>query len=183
MIINKTPFTGLFEIQQTAINDHRGHFTRLFCQQELSEIRENLSFVQINFSHTRVKGSLRGMHCQTSPAAEAKLVRCLNGAVLDVVVDLRENSATFLKYYAVELSAENNRAIFIPEGFAHGFQALTDDASLLYMHSEFWSPDHEFGIRYDDPRISIDWPLSITHCSERDLQHPFINTEFKGLKS
>lgn len=182
MIINATPFAGLFEIQQTAFKDGRGHFTRLFCQQELSKIRENIHFVQINFSHTLLKGSLRGMHCQESPAAEAKLVRCLSGTVLDVVVDIREKSPTFLKYYAVELSADNDRAIFIPEGFAHGFQALTDDASLLYMHTEFWSPNQEFGIRYDDPRISIDWPLSITHCSERDLQHPFLDAKFTGLK-
>ncbi len=181
MIINATPFAGLYEIQQIALNDSRGSFIRLFCQQELSQIRKNISFAQINFSHTFLKGSVRGMHCQQLPAAEAKLVRCLSGAVFDMVVDLRKGSPTFLKHYTIELSADNDCAIFIPEGFAHGFQALTDNASLLYMHTEFWSPNQEFGIRYDDPLISIDWPLSITHCSERDLNHPLLDTKFIGL--
>lgn len=181
MILKTTPFTGLFEIQQVIQRDSRGYFTRLFCQKELSQIRGDISFAQMNLSHTLLKGSLRGMHCQKPPAAEAKLVRCISGAVLDIVVDLRQDSATFLKYYAVELSVDNDRAIFIPEGFAHGFQALTDNVSLLYMHTEFWTPDQEFGIRYDDPKISIDWPLDITHCSDRDLKHPLLDTEFKGL--
>ena len=181
MIVNTTGFSGLFEIQQKTHQDHRGHFSRLFCQQALREIREDLHFVQINFSHTVLKGSLRGMHCQKKPAAEAKLVRCIHGRVLDVVVDLRQGSTTFLKYFATELSSENNRALFIPEGFAHGFQALTDNASLIYMHTEYWSQADEFGVHYADPRIAIDWPLKVTQCSERDLQHPFLAAEFRGF--
>lgn len=181
MIVNSTPFSGLFEIQQNKYQDNRGHFSRLFCQQALADIRADLNFVQINFSHTLLRGSLRGLHCQKKPAEEAKLVRCINGHVLDVVVDLRQNSPTFLKYFATELSAENNRALFIPEGFAHGFQALTDNASLIYMHTAYWSADHEFGVHYADPRIAIEWPLAVTQCSERDLNHPLLEAEFIGL--
>src|SRR6185437_8043646 len=135
MKLHATPLAGLYEIGTSPVGDARGRFTRLFCEQELAAIRPGLHFTQINLSETRGLGALRGLHYQTPPAAEAKLIRCLRGRVFDVAVDLRAGSPTFLHWHVVELAEDNDRAIFIPEGFAHGFQILTDEAYLLYMHT------------------------------------------------
>lgn len=176
-----TPLAGLFEIQHTPHNDVRGSFTRLFCEQELAAIRPRLHFPQINLSKTHGCGSLRGLHYQTPPAAEAKFICCLRGSVFDVAVDLRENSPTFLHWHAIELSEDNSRAVFIPEGFAHGFQTLTDEAHLLYMHTATWTPESEAGLRYDDPRLAIRWPFPVTNVSARDQAHPLVTTSFTGV--
>lgn len=181
MKIQSTPLDGLFEITHTPRTDARGRFSRLFCEQELAVIRPNLHFIQINLSETSERGTLRGMHYQQPPAAEAKLIRCLRGRVFDVAVDLRAGSPTLLSWHAVELSEDNERSVFIPEGFAHGFQVLSDDAMLLYMHTAPWTPKCEAGVRHDDPRLAVDWPLPPTHISERDRNHPLIDERFVGV--
>lgn len=176
-----TPLSGLYEVQLTPTGDARGRFTRLFCEQELTAIRAGLHFTQVNLSETRGRGTIRGMHYQAPPAAEAKLIRCLRGRVHDVVVDVRTGSPTFLHRHAIELADDNDRAIFIPEGFAHGFQALTEEADLLYMHTVPWTPDLEHGLRHDDPRLGIDWPLPVTMLSERDRGYRLIDDDFRGV--
>lgn len=128
----------------------------------------------MNHSYTALKGTLRGMHFQQPPYAEIKLVRCIAGAAFDVIVDLRENSATYLQWFGAEISASNKQMLYIPEGFAHGFQALTDDVELVYCHSEFYTPAAESGVRYNDPKLRIQWPLKAVEISERDLQHPLL---------
>lgn len=175
------PLKGLFEIHLTPVSDARGRFTRLFCERELAGIRPSLHFTQINLSETRGAGSVRGLHYQRPPAAEAKLIRCLRGRVFDVVVDVRTGSPTFLQWHGVELTDDNDRAIFIPEGFAHGFQVLSDRADLLYMHTMAWTPDCEAGLRHDDPRLAIAWPMPVTRLSERDRSYAPIDDRFAGV--
>lgn len=181
MNIHPTTLSGLCELRYTPTGDERGRFTRLFCEQELAPIRPGLHFTQINLSETGKRGTLRGMHYQTPPAAEAKLIRCLRGRVLDVAVDIRTGSATFLQWHAVELSDVGDNAIFIPEGFAHGFQTLTDDAHLLYMHTAPWTPACEAGLRFDDPKLSISWPLPAPMVSARDQGYAYIDESFSGV--
>ena len=183
MKLHPTPLAGLYEIHTALVGDARGRFTRLFCEQELSPIRPSTHFTQINLSETRGRGTLRGMHYQTPPAAEAKLIRCLRGRVFDVAVDLRAGSPTFLHWHALELAEDNHRAIFIPEGFAHGFQTLTDDVHLLYMHTAPWTPACEAGLRHDDPRLAIAWPLVVTTISERDCNYALIADAFTGVQA
>src|SRR4030095_15392058 len=130
--------------------------------------------------YTAKKGTIRGMHFQLPPYREIKMVRCIRGKVFDVIIDIRKGSATFLKWFGVELSPAALNMIYIPEGFAHGFQALHDESELLYHHSEFYTPNAESGIRYDDPAINIEWPLEVTSVSERDLNHPLLTEKFKG---
>ncbi|PNS09308.1 dTDP-4-dehydrorhamnose 3,5-epimerase [Solilutibacter silvestris] len=182
MKYQRTALAGLFEIQHTPIGDARGRFTRLFCEKELAAIRPDLHFTQINLSETRGRGTLRGLHYQTPPAAEAKLIRCLRGRAFDVAVDLRAESPTFLHWHAVELSEDNGRAVFIPEGFAHGFQALSDEVDLLYMHTAPWTPACEAGICHNDPRLSIAWPLPATGLSTRDRGYTPIDDGFAGVR-
>lgn len=176
-----TPLDGLYEIRTTSIGDARGRFTRLFCEQELALLRPSLHFTQINLSETRGRGTLRGLHYQQPPAAEAKLIRCLRGRVFDVAVDVRAGSPTFLHWHAIELSENGDNAVFIPEGYAHGFQALTDEAHLLYMHTAPWSPACEAGLRHDDPRLAIAWPLEPTAVSARDRGYALIDDAFAGV--
>ena len=127
------------------------------------------------------KGTIRGMHYQVPPFSEIKLVRCIAGAVYDVIIDLREGSHTYLRHFGTELSGENKKMIYIPEGFAHGFQALTDNCELIYHHSQFYAPGMEAGIRYNEPAVNIEWPLPVINVSARDNEHPFIDANFKGL--
>jgi len=181
MKILPTPLAGLHEIRHAPIGDARGRFTRLFCEQELTTIRPGLHFSQINVSETRGLGALRGLHYQTPPAAEAKLICCLRGRIFDVAVDLRAGSPTFLRWHAIELAENNGRAVFIPEGFAHGFQTFTDEAHVLYMHTAPWTPACEAGLRHDDPRLAIAWPMPVTEISERDRSLPLIDDAFAGV--
>lgn len=181
MKILPTPLAGLHEIRHAPIGDARGRFTRLFCEQELTTIRPGLHFSQINVSETRGLGALRGLHYQTPPAAEAKLICCLRGRIFDVAVDLRAGSPTFLRWHAIELAENNGRAVFIPEGFAHGFQTFTDEAHVLYMHTAPWTPACEAGLRHDDPRLAIAWPMPATEISERDRSLPLIDDAFAGV--
>jgi dTDP-4-dehydrorhamnose 3,5-epimerase len=172
MRVHATPLAGLFELETVTHADDRGRFTRLFCRDEFDAIRPALHFVQVNHSVTRHRGTVRGMHLQRSPRSEAKLIRCLRGRVYDVAVDLRLTSPTFGQWHAVELAADNERQMFIPEGFAHGFQALSDDAELLYQHTAPYAPEAETGVNPNDATLAIDWPLPMTTVSHRDRLLP-----------
>jgi dTDP-4-dehydrorhamnose 3,5-epimerase len=174
------PLPGLTVIETAAFEDHRGCFARLFCAAELSALGFG-PIVQINHSLTRAQGAVRGLHFQRPPKAEAKIVRCTRGRVWDVAVDLRASSPTHLKWHAVELSAANRLALFLPRGFAHGFQTLTPDCELLYLHDEFYSPECEGGLRHDDPALGIAWPLPVADLSARDQAHPLHSSEFPPL--
>ncbi|MCL2119749.1 MAG: dTDP-4-dehydrorhamnose 3,5-epimerase [Planctomycetaceae bacterium] len=161
--------------------DERGRFTRLFCANELKEIGHVKPIVNVNHSYTQKKGTIRGMHFQYPPDAEIKIVKCLRGAIWDCIVDIRRDSPTFLKWEGVELTETNNRMVYVPEGFAHGFQSLTDDVELLYFHTQFYAPQNEGGVRYCDARIGIKWPIAATAVSERDQSHPLIDSQFFGV--
>jgi dTDP-4-dehydrorhamnose 3,5-epimerase len=179
--VHATPLEGLAEVRGQRVRDARGSFARLFCEQDLAAIRPALHFTQVNLSETARRGSVRGMHYQKPPAAEAKLIRCLRGRVFDVAVDLRHGSPTFLRWHALELDGNEDRAVFIPEGFAHGFQALSDDAQLLYMHTMPWTPALEAGLAFDDPRLAIAWPLPVTSVSDKDRAYAPIDADFPGV--
>lgn len=175
------PLEGSWLIEAEPFSDSRGQFARIFCQKELAEIGLTKPLTQINHSLTRAKGAIRGMHYQPPPHAEIKIVRCLRGACHDVIVDLRNESPTFLKWHAEELTPDTMRAIYIPEGFAHGFQTLESDTELLYFHTEFYTPGNEGAIRFDDPAVNIDWPLPPTDISDRDKKHPLLPDNFTGI--
>lgn len=183
MTFTETSLAGSYLITLSPRSDSRGWFARTFDKQLFSQIGHSDDWVQMNHSMTRQAGTIRGMHFQYPPCAEIKLVRCIAGRVFDVIIDLRANSPTFLGWFGVELSEENNQMLYIPKGFAHGFQTLTDNCQLVYCHSAYYSPDAEGAIRYNDPKVAIQWPLSITDLSERDATHPLIDDRFIGLTS
>ena len=170
-----TEVSGLKIIERQQLGDSRGYFERLFCADELEVAGWRKSIAQINHTLTHKLGTVRGMHFQLSPHAEMKLVTCLRGAVWDVVVDLRAGSSTFLDWHATELTAQNRFALLIPEGFAHGFQTLSDDCELLYFHSKVYIPESEAGIHPSDCMLSITWPLDITEMSVKDSQLPMLD--------
>jgi dTDP-4-dehydrorhamnose 3,5-epimerase len=172
---------GSYLIEPVLFEDERGWFARTYCKNEFAEIGHTKEWVQMNHSFTNTKGTIRGLHYQLPPFSEIKLVRCISGAVHDVIIDLRKTSATYLQWFGVELSAANKKMIYIPEGFAHGFQTMSDDAELIYHHSQFYAPGVEGAIRYDDPKINIEWPLAVSVISERDKQHALLDDNFKGL--
>ena len=172
---------GAYVIESEPRVDRRGSFTRLFCEHEFKEIGFASRIVNVNFSFSLRKGTLRGLHFQKPPKAENKIVRCMRGAVLDIIVDVRCRSKTFLKWEAVELTDANGQMLLVPEGFAHGFQTLCDNVEFLYFVTEFYSPQHEDGFRYDDPTLNIAWPLEPSEVSLRDRQFPFIHTDYRGL--
>ena len=176
-----TPLAGLSVIERQRVGDERGFLSRLFCAEELSEVGFDLPISQINHTHTEKAGTVRGMHFQYSPAAEDKLVTCIKGAVFDVAVDLRAKSPTFLQWHGLELSAGNNQALLIPQGFAHGFQALVDDSELLYLHTHPFTPTAEGGLSPMDARLAIAWPLPVSVISARDAGHAPIDAAFSGV--
>jgi dTDP-4-dehydrorhamnose 3,5-epimerase len=176
-----TPIEGLRLIERQQRGDTRGFLTRLFCADELKAVGWHFPVAQINHTLTQTKGTVRGMHFQHQPHAEAKLVSCLRGEIWDVALDLRPNSITFLRWHAERLSADNHRALLIPKGFAHGFQLMTDDAELIYVHSNAYHASSEAGIYPLDPSLNIQWPLPIAQLSERDRTHPLISDAFTGV--
>jgi dTDP-4-dehydrorhamnose 3,5-epimerase len=176
-----TSIPGLVVVESMPHLDHRGAFARLYCEDELASLVGSKRIVQINHSRTATIGAVRGLHYQCPPHAEIKLVRCLKGRVWDIAVDLRYDSPTFLRWHAEELTPNNSRMMVIPEGFAHGFQVLEAETELLYLHTAFYTPGAEGGLRYDDPRLVINWPLTVTDLSPRDSAHPFINSDFSGI--
>jgi dTDP-4-dehydrorhamnose 3,5-epimerase len=181
MKFSPTRLNGVYVIDLQPVVDSRGWFARTYCKNEFAEIGHDKEWVQINHSFTSKKGTIRGMHYQIPPYGEIKMVRCIAGAITDIVIDLRQRSETFMNWVSVELSAENKKMIFIPEGFAHGFQAMTDNCELIYHHSAFYTPGSERGIRYSDTLINIQWPLPVSEISERDLSHVLLNESFKGI--
>ncbi|MBP1851508.1 dTDP-4-dehydrorhamnose 3,5-epimerase family protein [Rhizobium halophytocola] len=179
--IRQTPLAGLQLLRRLRLGDERGFLTRLFCAEELLAAGWDGPVAQINETGTGLRGTVRGLHFQHPPHGEVKLVTCTAGAVLDVAVDLREGSATFLKHFAVELSADNACSLLIPQGFAHGFQTLTDDVRMIYAHSAPFNAEAEGGLSCRDPAIGIDWPLPIVNLSARDAAHPKIADDYRGL--
>lgn len=174
MIFTPLPLTGAYLIELEKKQDQRGFFARCYCEREFAEQGLETQWVQMNTTLTLKKGTVRGLHYQREPKAEDKIVRCLRGAVLDVIVDLRKKSEGYGRWHAVELNDSNRNMLYVPKGFAHGFQTLTDDVEMLYMHSEFYEPGYEGGVKYDDPGLGIDWPLDVTDISERDKDLPFL---------
>ncbi|MDC0601548.1 dTDP-4-dehydrorhamnose 3,5-epimerase [Aliiglaciecola sp.] len=181
MIFSDTSIKGLYVAHSNRISDHRGEFSRLYCRQALLEKNIKDSLVQINHSNTKKRGAIRGLHFQVPPKLEMKMVRCIQGEVFDVAVDLRVNSPTYLKWHGEKLSAETNNMMIIPEGFAHGFQSLTENVRMLYLHTEYYSAEYEQGLRFDEPAINIQWPLPPSDISERDLTHPYIDSDYRGI--
>jgi dTDP-4-dehydrorhamnose 3,5-epimerase len=176
-----TAIEGAAILETDAVQDHRGAFARLFCASELASVIGDREIVQVNHSLTRAIGAVRGMHFQRAPHAEMKIVRCLRGRVFDVAIDLRAGSPTFLRWVSCELSASNRHALVVPEGCAHGFQVLEPDSELLYLHTAYYAREAEGGIRHDDARVGIAWPLPATDLSERDRGHPLLTPDFAGL--
>lgn len=181
MTFTQTPLSGAHLIRLSPRGDNRGWFARTYCQNEFAQIGHTDSWVQMNHSMTHQLGTIRGMHFQRQPDAEIKLVRCIAGNVFDVIIDLRTDSPTFKQWFGAELSADNQQMMYLPKGFAHGFQTLTADCQLLYCHSTYYAPRSEGAIRFDDPQIGIQWPLAVTDLSERDACHPFLDDDFTGL--
>lgn len=175
------PLNGLQVVQRKAIEDHRGFLSRFYCAEEFREAGISKPVAQINHTLTRQKGAVRGLHFQHPPHAEIKLVSCLHGEIYDVAVDLRRNSPTFLQWHGEILSATNRRSLLIPEGFAHGFQALTEDCELIYLHTAAYHPDCEGALNVMDTEIKIAWPLHVNDLSERDRNHPFITSDYQGI--
>jgi dTDP-4-dehydrorhamnose 3,5-epimerase len=177
-----TAIQGLYVVSPKPFRDARGFLARVFCEKEYHSAGWDKRIVQVNHSLTTAKGAIRGMHYQRPPKAEVKIVRCLKGRVFDVAVDLREGSATFLQWHGVELSADQMNSLYIPQGFAHGFQTLEPNCELLYLHSEFYSPAYESALRWDDPAVGIRWPLPATEISAKDKAHPLLTKAFKGVR-
>ena len=179
--VTKLPLAGLRQIERCPSGDHRGLLARLFCAETLALAGWTKPIAQINHTYTSKQGTVRGLHFQYPPRAEMKLVSCIRGEVWDVALDIRAGSSTFLRWHAIHLSRDNARALLIPEGFAHGFQSLTDDVEIIYCHSQAYSAEYEGGICPTDPRLNIPWPRLITDLSRRDAVHPFVTANFKGI--
>jgi dTDP-4-dehydrorhamnose 3,5-epimerase len=168
MRFHSTPLAGAYVIELDKREDERGFFARLFCEREFAEAGLETRFVQINNSLSRDRFTLRGMHYQLGEAAEVKLVRCVNGALWDAILDLRSGSATFGQSFGAELSADNHHMMYVPRGFAHGFLTLTEDVEALYLVSAFYAPERERGVRWNDPRFAIRWPAEPRVISDKD---------------
>jgi dTDP-4-dehydrorhamnose 3,5-epimerase len=179
--IIKTDFKNLYIIEPNSFKDERGAFSRIFCEDELKDIFQ-FNIKQINHSITKEKGTVRGLHFQYEPNAEIKMVKCIKGAILDVVVDIRKNSPTFLQYFSIELTEQNQKMIYIPKGFAHGFQTLEDNTELIYFHSSVYTQNNEGGINIYDSKLNIKFPLDIINISKRDENHQFLTNEFRGIE-
>jgi len=177
MKFTETPLKGAFVINLEQRGDDRGWFARFFCQREYDQHHLSRDIVQANTSFSKYKGTLRGMHYQLAPKAEDKIVRCLRGSLLDVIVDVRADSPTFLQHFSIELSAENRTMLFVPQGFAHGFITLVPDTEAFYLVTEYYSPQHERGLRYNDPKLCIQWPSEPAVISDKDRAHPDFNPE------
>lgn len=173
---------GVYVVRSSAVADDRGRFRKLFDAETFAPIAPALRVAQTNLSTTVGAGTVRGMHFQHAPSAEFKLLCCLRGRVHDVVVDLRKASSTWLRWHAMELHEEDDVQVLIPPGCAHGFQALTERAELLYQHSVSWNPSAEGGVRYNDPALGITWPLPVTRISHRDASFPLIDAAFQGAR-
>ena len=176
MIFKETELKGAFIVELERLEDERGFFARTFCEQEFRDSGIGFRVVQCNLSFNKKRGTLRGMHYQIAPFEEAKLVRCTRGAIYDVIIDLRPESPTFMRWVAVELTEENYQMLYIPEGFAHGFQTLEDNTEVFYLMSQFYKPECARGVRWNDPVFGVQWPLPVSVISRKDMSYP----DFKG---
>ena len=176
-----TPLAGLMVLERQLIADHRGFLSRLYSAEEFRAAGVAKPIAQMNHTLTRASGAVRGMHFQNPPHAEVKLVTCVKGEILDVAVDVRRDSPTFLQWHGAILTETNRRSLLIPEGFAHGFQALTANCELIYLHTAAYKAEAEGALNVSDPRLKIAWPLPIGEISDRDRAHPFVDAAFKGI--
>lgn len=179
--VHATALPGVARIGRKPIGDERGWLERMFCADELAELIGPRSIAQVNRTRTRRTGTVRGLHYQLPPSAETKIVSCIRGAIFDVAVDVRRGSPTFLAWHAETLDEENRQSLYVPEGFAHGFQALADDTEILYFTTSAYSPPLEQGIHPLDPRVAVAWPLPVEHLSDRDAGHPWLDAGFTGV--
>ena len=181
MRLEPTQLKDVYLLKTEKRGDSRGVFARLFCEDVLIEAGVEFRVRQANFSNTRHKGSLRGLHFQFPPKAEDKIVRCTQGRVFDVIVDLRPDSQTYMQWQGFELTGESLDSLLVPKGFAHGFQTLEDDVEMHYLHSEFYAPEFESGVHFADPAVGIDWPLAVSDISDKDLKRPPLSSDFTGI--
>ncbi|HRX35192.1 MAG TPA: dTDP-4-dehydrorhamnose 3,5-epimerase [Aestuariivirga sp.] len=183
MIFHQTPLAGARVIEPEKRGDARGFFARVFCEDEFAADGRETRFVQMNNSLSSTKGTLRGLHYQLPPSGEVKVVRCIRGALWDVIVDLRPDSPSYLKWFGAELTAENRKMMYVPRGFAHALITLTDDTEALYLVSNRYDPARERGVRWNDPAIGIEWPIAPVEISEKDSKWPDLDPEFHGLEA
>jgi len=176
------PLRGLKLIKSMPIHDPRGHFQRLYCMKDFEDVGLQDSIVNVNYSKTNRPGTIRGLHFQRYPSNEVKIVKCIKGAIYDVAVDIREGSPTFLKYYGVELNEKNEYMLFIPKGFAHGFQALEENSEIIYFVTEYYSSELESGLNPFDKIIDINWPLACECISEKDQNAQMLDPSFRGIR-
>ena len=181
LIFRKAFIDGLLLIEPTVFNDERGSFCRLFCKEEFENIGISIDIKQINISYNKFRGTIRGLHYQSPPSTESKIIRCCQGEIFDIAVDIRKKSKTYLSVFNINLSSENNLMLFIPFGFAHGFQILTNNVYVEYYHSDFFVKELDTGIFYKDKTLNIQWPLKVTNISERDKGLPAIDERFGGV--
>lgn len=181
-IMNEPDIAGLQLIERKPIGDDRGFLERMYCQQTFEPFIDGKGIRQVNHTLTRKAGVIRGLHFQYPPHAESKIVCCLKGKVLDVAIDLRRGSPTFLRHHATILSGDNSMSFLIPEGCAHGFQTLTTDCEMLYFHTADYSAETEGGLNALDPRLAIEWPIPVTELSSRDRAHPMLTDNFTGVE-
>lgn len=172
MKFTKLELRGAYLIELEKRGDHRGFFARLWCQNEFEDHGLVPYIAQANISFTKLKGTIRGLHFQDEPFAETKYVRCVKGALYDVIIDIQPDSPTFMRWYSIELTADNYKMLYVPKGYAHGFQSLQPDTEMTYLVSEFYAPQAEGGIRYNDPAFNIDWPLPVAEISDKDRNWP-----------
>jgi dTDP-4-dehydrorhamnose 3,5-epimerase len=183
MKFHPTPLKGAFTIELEKRGDDRGFFARFFCEREFAEAGLESHFVQINNSLSAQKGTIRGLHYQLAPMAEVKLVRCLRGAFFDAIIDLRPDSPSYLKWFGSELTEKNRLMMYVPRGFAHALLSLSDDTEALYLVSSTYSPQHERGIRYNDPTFGIKWPIEPTEVSAKDQKWPDFDPGYHGVEA
>ena len=181
MELIKTNLKDVYIIKLSPITDERGSLTRMFCKKEMNAIMKGEEIVQINHTITKEKNTIRGMHYQDFPKSETKIISCIKGEVLDIIIDIRKNSPTFMKRHEEVLSENNQTMLYVPKGFAHGFQTLSDDVGMIYFHTQFYSKEKERGIRYDDPKLGIKWPFKTTNISDKDKKHKLLDESFKGV--
>jgi len=179
----ETPIAGLYRIERKPMGDARGFLTRFYCRQEFAQLGLDMPIAQMNHTLTQKKGAVRGLHFQYPPHSEVKLVSCMLGEIWDVAVDLRRDSPTFLQWHAERLSGDNQAALYIPKGCAHGFQTISENCQLLYLHSEPYHPEAEGALNPNEPKLAISWPLPIAELSERDRNHALLDTNFTGIET
>ena len=178
----KSKIQNVYIVELEPFIDNRGMFARVFDKNEFKEIGHSKEIMNINYSSTKKKGAIRGMHFQYPPKAEIKIIKCIKGTIHDVAIDIRKGSPTFLQYHGEILSANNMKMLYVPEGVAHGFQALDDNIEMIYYTTEFYCAEMEGGIRYNDPMIGIEWPLEVTDISKKDKELKLLQNDFKGIE-